>query len=75
MRSRLVKTIQSTRVTRIENVPPDVALTDVEQRALMSVAEQAEPEINLRRAGLNPQAIARLQFLKWTVTRERSENV
>jgi len=68
MQPRLVKSIRSTLVTRVDAGP---ALTDQECAALAQLAERFRPVLELRDAGFSPREISHLEFARWSFERGR----
>jgi hypothetical protein len=70
MSRRLVKTIQATQVRTIERPSVDTELTSVEIERLEALAARFQVTLELRRAGLTPLEVSRLEFVRW----DRSRN-
>jgi len=70
MAQRLVKTIQSTQVRSIGQPTEEPQLSAAEIERLAAVAQRFEDVIKLRRAGLTPRQIHRLEFMRWNHARE-----
>lgn len=67
MQQRILKSIHATLVTRIEFEDTGRYLTEDERKSLLAVAERHAPVLDLRRAGLTPQDINYLEFVRWTL--------
>jgi len=70
MAQRLVKTIRATQVRSIGQPTGSQQLSASEMERLASVADRFQDVIALRRAGLTPQQIHRLEFVRWSLQRE-----
>ncbi len=69
MSSRLVKKIQATQVRSIMRPTLEPTLSTEETERMMQVAARFRTAIDLRRSGLTPQEVSRLEFLRWTLDR------